>query len=58
MEDWPEIHVGTADAEPVEPAKADDDVDPDDELLPETPEDVVLVLGFDPLELEEEDVES
>jgi hypothetical protein len=25
--------------------------DPDDELLPETPEDVIAVLGFDPLEL-------
>jgi hypothetical protein len=30
----------------------DDEVDPDDELLPETPADVVAVLGFDPLEWE------
>ncbi len=30
-----------------------DDEDPDDELLEQTPQDVVDVLGFDPLELEE-----
>lgn len=28
--------------------------DPDDELLPETPQDVVDLLGFDPLEFEDE----
>ena len=33
--------------------KEADDRDPDDELLPQTPADVVAVLGFDPLELEE-----
>ena len=27
-----------------------DDSDPDDELLPQTPPDVVAVLGFDPLD--------
>ena len=27
-----------------------DEEDPDDELLDETPEDVVALLGFDPLE--------
>jgi hypothetical protein len=31
-----------------------DEQDPDDELLPETPKDVVDLLGFDPLEFEEE----
>jgi len=30
-----------------------DDADPDDELLDETPADVIAILGFDPLELEE-----
>lgn len=29
-----------------------DDFDPDDELLPETPEDVIFILGFDPLEID------
>ncbi len=29
------------------------DEDPDDELLEETPEDVIMMLGFDPLEFEE-----
>ncbi len=29
------------------------EVDPDDELLPETPADVVAILGFDPLEGDE-----
>ena len=27
-----------------------DEEDPDDELLPETPADVIAILGFDPLE--------
>lgn len=30
------------------------DEDPDDELLQETPSDVVSILGFDPLEFEKE----
>jgi len=30
-----------------------DDGDPDDELLRPTPLDVIAILGFDPLELEE-----
>lgn len=34
-------------------AEQDDDPDPDDELLPVTPQDVVDVLGFDPLEFAE-----
>lgn len=28
----------------------DSEVDPDDEELPETPEDVIAILGFDPKE--------
>jgi uncharacterized protein len=31
-------------------AGLDDDADPDDELLPETPPDVIAALGFDPLD--------
>jgi len=31
-----------------------DEIDPDDELLEVTPADVVEMLGFDPLEFEEE----
>lgn len=37
---------------PVDWRKEADEPDPDDELLSETPSDVVMVLGFDPLELE------
>lgn len=31
-----------------------DEEDPDDELLTSTPEDVIAILGFDPLELNDE----
>lgn len=31
----------------------DNDEDPDDELLEQTPDDVVYVLGFDPLDFEQ-----
>jgi len=31
-----------------------DEPDPDDELLAHTPEDVIAILGFDPLELNDE----
>lgn len=33
------------------PMLESNDIDPDDELLEETPKDVVAILGFDPLEL-------
>lgn len=50
-----EVHFGEVGAA-LPDWRADPDVindeDPDDELLPETPEDVVAVLGFDPLDLE------
>lgn len=33
----------------------EDEVDPDDELLPETPPDVIDMLGFDPRDVDEDD---
>jgi hypothetical protein len=46
----PEARWGTADT-PLPPVEDDDpdDMDPDDELLSETPPDVIAMLGFDPL---------
>lgn len=35
-----------------------DEEDPDDEELDETPEDVVMMLGFDPKNMDEDDVSS
>ena len=35
-----------------------DEVDPDDEELDETPADVVMMLGFDPKDADEDDVPS
>lgn len=42
---------------PVDPKEQEefDPVDPDDELLEETPSDVLALLGFHPRELEDED---
>lgn len=40
----------SADAKPIDWRKAPDAEDPDDEQLPETPVDVVKLLGFDPAE--------
>lgn len=37
---------------------AETDEDPDDELLPITPPDVIHVLGFDPLDFVEEVLQS
>ena len=47
--DWlPDAHFGGV-SEVEEPApEPDDDEDPDDELLDETPPEVVKMLGFDP----------
>lgn len=44
-----EIPIEEYDWKNVEPEE-----DPDDELLKETPKDVVKILGFDPLEFEED----
>jgi hypothetical protein len=50
----PDAHWGTAEAPLPDWREGgeDDDVDPDDELLAETPPDVITMLGFDPRELE------
>lgn len=45
-----EVHFGEVFREEVDWRGQIDDDDPDDELLDETPEDVVKMLGFDPLE--------
>ena len=50
MSDFPDVHFGTANAPDVDWRKAEDDADPDDELLERTSPDVVAMLGFDPLE--------
>jgi hypothetical protein len=50
------VHFGSVDKPPAnwrEDPEVTEDEDPDDELLDETPEDVVEMLGFDPLELED-----
>ena len=47
MSDFPDAHFGSADAKPVDWRKVPD-LDPDDTQLPETPRDVVMMLGFDP----------
>lgn len=47
----PDAHWGTAEAPlPDWREGDDDDPDPDDEELPETPPDVIAMLGFDPLD--------
>ena len=51
----PGAYWGDADAPLADWRKADTDDDPDDELLDETPEDVVGMLGFDPLDETEDD---
>jgi len=51
-----EVHFGSVNA-PLPDWRENDsvaqDTDPDDELMPETPDDVTEILGFDPLELSE-----
>lgn len=53
----PDAHWGTA-TTPLPPVTEDDDPDPDDELLPETPPDVVAMLGFDPRDVADDDTEA
>ena len=51
----PDAHFGGV-SEVAEPApEPDDDEDPDDELLDETPPEIVMMLGFDPALEDEED---
>lgn len=47
------VHFGAVDAPPVDWRQTPAPEDPDDDLLPVTPPDVVALLGFDPLEFEE-----
>lgn len=50
----PEAHFGPVGDEPADWTTLDNEPDPDDEELEKTPEDVIMMLGFDPLELKEE----
>ena len=43
----PDVHFGSAET-PLPKPTEDTDPDPDDELLPSTPQDVIDMLGFDP----------
>ena len=54
----PDAHFGGV-SEVAEPApEPDDDEDPDDELLDETPPEIVKMLGFDPALEDEGDLEE
>jgi hypothetical protein len=48
----PDIYFGQVGEPGVDWREVADDFDPDDEELEETPADVVLLLGFDPKELD------
>lgn len=49
---WPaDVHFGGAEEEPE--ATAYPEPDPDDEELHPSPADVIAILGFDPLDLED-----
>ena len=50
---WPNMWFGDTPASDADITDFED-FDPDDELLPVTPPDVVAILGFDPLELPDE----
>ncbi len=41
------VHVASG---PIDWRDEEEEDDPDDEVLAKTPEDVIMVLGFDPLE--------
>jgi len=51
----PDVYFGSAQRGLVDWRTKPEEPDPDDTLLDKTPEDVVLMLGFDPLELLEEE---
>jgi hypothetical protein len=46
----PDVHFGKADSKPLDWRKYKDDSLDDDELLVETPQSIVAMLGFDPLD--------
>ena len=52
-----DVHFGEVDKALPDWRKLPDEEDPDDELLEKTPEDVIKILGFDPLEFEDEENE-
>lgn len=49
---WPELWIGDKKAKGIDVSDVKEEILPD-ELLKETPEEVVNMLGFDPLELED-----
>lgn len=53
-EAMPELHFGKADSKPINWREYKDDSLDDDEPLDKTPPSVVAILGFDPLEADEE----
>lgn len=53
IEQLPDVHFGEADATQGNGWESYDEPDADDAELGETPKDVVMMLGFDPKEIEE-----
>ncbi len=53
-----DIYFGNTDNELPDWRLSDTDDDPDDELLAETPADVIAMLGFDPLDMLTKRVDS
>jgi hypothetical protein len=54
MKDFPNVHFGKVREEDIDWRNMPEDIDPDDELLDKTPDDVIGMLGFDPREFLEE----
>lgn len=55
QQEFPQVYFGAVTNEPPPDwRKAPPELDPDDEVQGHTPEDVVAMLGFDPLEDEDE----
>jgi hypothetical protein len=51
----PEVHFGNDEDDNIDWRKVEDDSQDDDEILKETPQDVIDLLGFDPLEIKEDE---
>ncbi len=47
--DIPEVHFGNIESDDIDWRKFEDNSQDDDEILKETPQDVIDLLGFDPL---------
>jgi len=54
----PEVHFGNDEDDNIDWRKVEDDSQDDDEILKETPQDVIDLLGFDPLEIKEETTDA